>query len=268
MKVLRMGHACYLLTSKEGKRYLIDPFLSLNPGCPEEYTKPEFLRTIDAVFITHGHFDHTQGLEEVENANPDVLIVAQYDFGMILLQKGYSNVHLLNYGGSIYLDDVKVTMVQAMHTSSYGETVGTPIYGGQPAGYIFNFHGDRTLYHSGDTTMMADMKIIQDFYKPSVAILSASGQFVMGPEEAAYVVKHLLDVEYVIPNHQFPNSNTTPRPEVLEGMVQQFPVIETMMNKDEKLLHLLEDDDKTEVIILNYGEEKEFPILQEASVYK
>lgn len=153
-------------------------------------------------------------------------------------------------------------MVQAMHTSSYGETEGTPLYGGQPAGYVFDFHGDRTLYHSGDTTMMADMKIIQDFYKPSIAILSASGQFVMGPEEAAYVVKNLIDVEYVIPNHQFPNSETTPRPDVLEGMIQQFPVIETMMNKDEKLLHLLRDYDQTKVVLLGYGEEKEFNIAE------
>lgn len=268
MKVLRLGHACYVLTSKEGKCYLIDPFLSINPGCPEKYTESEFLRTIDAVFITHGHFDHTHGLEEVKKANPDVLVVAQYNFGMLLMQKGYSNVHLLNYGGSVELEDVKVTMVQAMHTSSFGETEGTPIYAGQPAGYIFDFHGDRTLYHSGDTTMMVDMKIIQDFYKPSMAILSASGQFVMGPEEAAFVVKNLLDVEYVIPNHQFPNSETTPRPAVLEGMVQQFPVIETMMNKDEQLLHLLKDYDKTKVVLLQYGEEKEFNILKEALEYK
>ncbi|WP_260842002.1 metal-dependent hydrolase [Siminovitchia fortis] len=258
LKILRLGHASYLLTSRQEKRYLIDPFLSVNPGCPEEYTKPEFLKTINAVFLTHGHFDHTSGLQEITDVNPEVLIVAQYDFGLLLMQKGYKNVHLLNYGGSIELDDVKATMVQAIHTSSYSETEGTPMYAGQPAGYVFAFAGDRTVYHSGDTTMMADMKLIQDFYKPDIAILSSSGQFVMGPEEAAYVVKNLIDVDYVIPNHQFPNSATTPRPEVLQGMLENFPVIETMMNKDNKFKELLKDYDKTTVVLIDFGEEKEF----------
>jgi len=158
MKVLRLGHATYVLTSEEGNRYMIDPFLSINPGCPEKYTTPEFLSTMSAVFITHGHFDHTGSLDELIKQNPELPIVCQYDLGLILLQKGYKNVNLLNFGGSINFNDVRVSMVQAMHTSSYAETEGTPMYAGHPAGFIFNFNNDHTLYHSGDTTMMSDMR--------------------------------------------------------------------------------------------------------------
>lgn len=258
MKVLRLGHAMYLLTSNEGKRYLIDPFFAMNPGCPEEYTTPEFYRTIDAVFLTHGHFDHTSGLAELKAAHPDVLVVCQYDLGMILLQKGFTNLNLINFGGSVALSDVTVSMVPAKHTSSYGETEGTPLYAGEPAGYVFDFAGDHTLYHSGDTTMMLDMKLIQDYYKPTVAILSASGQFTMGPREAAYCVQNLLDVKYVIPSHTFPTQETTPRPEVLNGLLQAFPVVETMMDKDGQLAELLAGYEKTQVITLGYGEEHEF----------
>ena len=50
LKILRIGHASYVLKSKDNKRSLIDPFLSANPGCPEEYTRKEFLETSDAVF--------------------------------------------------------------------------------------------------------------------------------------------------------------------------------------------------------------------------
>ena len=46
---------------------------------------------------------------------------------------------------------------------------------------------------------MLDMKLIQDVYQPDIAILSLSEQFVMGPEDAAYAVKNLLNVNYVIP---------------------------------------------------------------------
>ncbi len=258
MKILRLGHASYLMTSKEGKRHLIDPFLSVNPGCPEEYTKPDFLKTVDTVYITHGHFDHTAGLKELLHANPDVLIVCQYEMGMILIQNGHEKVYLLNYGGTVEFADVTVSMVQALHTSSYMETEGPPQYAGQPAGFVFDFKNDITLYHSGDTTMTMDMKLIQDVYKPDIAILASSGQFVMGPKEAAYVVKNLLDVKYVIPNHQFPTMENSPRPELLKGMVEQFPVIQTMMEKDEELSNLLKDYNQTDVIMMGYGEEREF----------
>lgn len=258
MKVLRLGHAMYMLTSKKGSRYLIDPFFDMNPGCPNEFMSEDFLKSVNAVFLTHGHFDHTSGLEKMKQANPEVLVVAQYELAMILMQKGYQNVYPLNIGGSIELEDAKISMVQALHTSSYGETEGTPIYAGTPTGYVFNFVDDLTLYHSGDTGLMGDMRLIQDFYKPDIAILSASGQFVMGPEEAAYAVKNLLDVKYVIPSHTFPNEEEAPQKETLKTLLGNFPVVANMMDKDATVKELLAGYEKTDVVVLGYGEEKEF----------
>jgi L-ascorbate metabolism protein UlaG (beta-lactamase superfamily) len=258
MKVLRLGHAMYVLTSKQGKKYLIDPFFDMNPGCPKEFQTENFLKSMDAVFLTHGHFDHTSGLQKLLDANPDCLVVAQYELAMILLQKGTKNVFPINLGGSLDLTDMKATMVQAKHTSSYGETEGTPIYAGEAAGYIFDFKNDHTLYHSGDTAIMSDMKLIQDVYQPTVAILSSSGHFTMGPKEAAYAVKNLLDVQYVIPSHTFPAKETAPAPEILDGLLQAFPVIAAMMDKDKDLLDELKDYPHTDVVVMGYGEQKEF----------
>lgn len=260
MRILRIGHASYILKSEFGNNYLIDPFLHTNPGCPEENLQPEFLKTIDTVFLTHGHFDHTEGLEYLVECNSDIKIIAQYDLGLILLQNGFENIQLLNVGGKVRFNDVSATMVKANHSSSYNETIGSPMYAGTAVGYVFDFKEDITLYHSGDTAMMADMELFQKFYQPDVAILSASGQFVMEPEEAAFVIKNLLDVKYVIPNHQFPNQQTTPRKETLDNMLQNFPVIDKMMDKDQQLQELLKDYNETEVVVLDYGEEKEFTI--------
>lgn len=260
MKVLRIGHASYVLKSKFGNNYLIDPFLYANPGCPEEYLQPDFLKSIDTVFLTHGHFDHTEGLQYLVENNSNIQIIAQYDLGLILLQSGFKNVQLLNVGGKVRFDDISASMVKANHSSSYNETTGTPMYAGTAVGYVFDFKEDITLYHSGDTAMMTDMKLFQQFHQPDVAILSASGQFVMEPEEAAFVIKNLLDVKYVIPNHQFPNHHTTPRKETLDNMLENFPVIETMMDKDRQLQELLKDYNKTEVVVLDYGEERKFTI--------
>lgn len=258
MKILRLGHAMYVLKSNEGKNYLIDPFFDLNPGFPPELNNADFYQSIDCVFLTHGHFDHTSGLFKLVEHKPEIMIVAQYELALILLQKGIKNVLPINTGGSVSLEDVTVTMVAAKHTSSYGETEGPPVYAGEAAGYVFDFANDYTLYHSGDTALMADMKLIQDVYEPEIAILSSSGHFTMGPKEAAYAVKHLLNVKYVIPSHTFPTNETAPSPESLTKILQAFPVVGYMMDKDHELEELLKDYKKTTVITLAYGQEKNF----------
>lgn len=258
MKITRLGHAMYALQSREGKKYLIDPFFDLNPGFPQHLDTVEFYKGFDAVFLTHGHFDHTSGLAKLTQHKPDILIVAQYDLALILLQKGMKNVLPINTGGSVAFDDVTVTMVQAKHTSSYGETEGPPIYAGEAAGYIFAFTDDFTLYHSGDTALMSDMKLIQDVYEPDIAILSSSGHFTMGPKEAAYAVKNLLKVRFVIPSHTFPSPETATSLESLNQLFAAFPVVKNMVDKDKELQDLLKDYPKTAVTPLAYGEEREF----------
>lgn len=258
MKIQRLGHAMFVLKSKEGKNYLIDPFFDLNPGFPPYLDTAEFYQSFDCIFLTHGHFDHTSGLTKVTEHKPEIMIVAQYELALILLQQGIKNVLPINYGGSVNFDDVRITMVQAKHTSSYGETQGTPVYAGESAGYIFDFKDDYTLYHSGDTALMTDMKLIQDVYQPEIAILSSSGHFTMGPSEAAYAVNHLLDVKYVIPSHTFPSNETAASPESLTQLVQAFPVVEYMIDKDKELKELLKGNPKTTVVTIGYGEEREF----------
>lgn len=258
MKLLRLGHAMYVLKSNAGKSYLIDPFFDLNPGFPQQLNTSDFYQSIDCVFLTHGHFDHTSGLSKLIEHKPNIMIVAQYELALLLLQQRIKNVLPINIGGSVSFDDVTVTMVQARHTSSYKETEGTPIYSGEAAGYIFDFKDDYTLYHSGDTALMLDMKLIQDVYQPEIAILSSSGHFTMGPKEAAYAVKNLLDVKYVIPSHTFPTKETAASKESLTHLLQAFPVVEFMIDKDKELKELLEGYKETEVVPLGYGEEREF----------
>src|SRR6476620_11329699 len=210
-------------------------------------------------FLQNGNFILTGVFSKLVKYKPDIMIVAQYELALILLHQGIKNVLPINTGGSVSFDDVTVTMVQAKHTSSYRETEGgAPIYAGESAGYIFDFKDDYVLYHSGDTALMTDMKLIQDVYQPEIAILSSSGHFTMGPKEAAYAVQHLLNVDYVIPSHTFPTNETAASPESLSQLLKAFPVVEYMIGKDNELKDLLKDNQQTEVIPLGYGEERDF----------
>lgn len=102
------------------------------------------------------------------------------------------------------------------------------------------------------------MKLIQDVYQPNIAILSSSGHFTMGPKEAAYAVKHLLDVKFVIPSHTFPSEETAQSAGALAALLKAFPVVDYMIDRDNELEALLKDYHQTKVITLAHGEERAF----------
>jgi L-ascorbate metabolism protein UlaG (beta-lactamase superfamily) len=116
----------------------------------------------------------------------------------------------MNKGGTQQVGDVKVTMVQANHSSGI-EDGGQVIYGGDPCGYVITFENGLKIYHAGDTNVFGDMSIIRDLYRPDLAMLPIGDLFTMGPMEAAYACR-LLEPKAVIPMHwgTFPLLTGTP----------------------------------------------------------
>ena len=68
-------------------------------------------------------------------------------------------------------------------------------------GYVIEIPAhDVRLYYAGTTNLFSDMKMINDFYKPNVAMLPISGVLGMDPRTAAYATKNFLPgVRTVIP---------------------------------------------------------------------
>ena len=98
----------------------------------------------------------------------------------------------MNIGGTIALNNSKLTMVKAEHSSDID--VNTP--GGIASGYIVN---DR-VYHAGDTGLFGDMKLIAELYSPDIALLPVGGRYTMGPEEALKAIEYLKP-KIFIPMH-------------------------------------------------------------------
>ncbi|MDY6851511.1 MAG: MBL fold metallo-hydrolase, partial [Thermodesulfobacteriota bacterium] len=108
-----------------------------------------------------------------------------------------------NKGATADFDGVKITMLEAYHSAGAQLTgfAGTNRFVGEAVGYILEFENGLKIYHSGDTSLMGNMKtIIGDFYKPHIAILPIGGVFTMGPKEAAFACK-LIKPQIVIPEH-------------------------------------------------------------------
>lgn len=190
-----LGHATFLVNTPEGKRVLIDPWVMQNPACPEDLKDPGGL---DAMLITHGHFDHiADAVELAKTKTPQVVSIPETSHW--LGTKGVENLVEMNKGGTTRVEGLKVHMTHAVH--SCGITDGDQIvYGGEAAGYVIEFSNGFKLYHAGDTAVFSDMALIGKLLRPDIALLPIGDHYTMGPRSAAEAVR-LLGVKTVVPMH-------------------------------------------------------------------
>lgn len=202
-----LGHATVRCDLPSGEVVLIDPWVMGNPSCPEPQKKFDRL---DAMLITHAHFDHMGDAVELAKRHKPGKIVANFELCTWLGSKGAKNCSGMNLGGSQDVLGMQVTMVRADH--SCGISDGDQIlYGGVAAGYVVRLPGGFTFYHAGDTALFSDMELIGEMYRPELVFLPIGDLFTMDPVQAARACR-FLGARHVIPIHwgTFPPLTGTP----------------------------------------------------------
>jgi L-ascorbate metabolism protein UlaG (beta-lactamase superfamily) len=194
-RITWLGHATVLIQTAKGTNILIDPFITGNPKYPKDFVLPE---KIHYILATHGHSDHISDAVPV-SAKHGSTVVAIYELANYLAAQGVARTIGLSLGGTVQLNDVAATMVEAKHSSSVQDERGVH-YAGVAAGFVLTVAEGPVLYHAGDTAVFGDMKLIAELYQPQVAMLPIGGHFTMGPKEAALAVK-LLGAKTILPIH-------------------------------------------------------------------
>ena len=112
---------------EEGKfKGVVDPFLSGNQASK---TKPEDIKDLTHVFITHGHGDHIGDAVQLAKAN-DALVITNAEIADYLSSKGL-RIHAMHIGGRFQFDFGTVKMTPALHGSGIKTDKGM-LYGGNP----------------------------------------------------------------------------------------------------------------------------------------
>jgi len=199
IKRLTLGIAatnCYIVGDTDtGEALVVDPV----DDAPLLFkTAQDMGWTIKLILATHGHFDHlSDTIALARKFAPPV--VAIFETCLWLGSKGVENLVGMNKGGSMTLGPLTVTMTHAVHSCGIqdGDQV---IYGGEAAGYVVEFENGFRIYHSGDTCVFGDMRIIAELYQPHVIFLPIGDLFTMSPKEAAYACR-LMNAKKVVPMH-------------------------------------------------------------------
>ena len=221
MQIIWLGHGSFRIEIAD-KVLLIDPWLSGNPMLPQALHQS----AVDGathIVITHGHADHSvDALSLARSLN--IPILGQYDLmGFWNDTEGVQTTGF-NKGRTVNLDGVAITMVHAVHSSSMSSPEG-PRFVGTECGFMIEGAG-HTIYVSGDTDVMADMKVFNDLHAPDIGILCAGGHFTMDMRRAAYAARTFFDFKTVIPCHYRTMPLLEQSAEVLIAALPEVDVIE------------------------------------------
>jgi L-ascorbate metabolism protein UlaG (beta-lactamase superfamily) len=188
LKLTYYGHSVFLLDDGTTK-LIIDPFLNGNPVAP---VKPEQVN-VQYIVVTHGHGDHLGDTIPIAK-RCNATIVAVNELADYVASKG-AKAHNMHIGGGHDFPFGRIKFTIAHHGSCAPD--GT--YTGNPAGVLITM-GEMTVYHTGDTGLFYDMKLIGEMNPVHVMLLPIGDNYTMGIDDAVKAVE-LTNPKFVIPMH-------------------------------------------------------------------
>ncbi len=187
-KLTYLSHSGWLIEN-EAYHIAIDPFLTGNDSATK---KPEEIKA-DHIIVTHAHGDHLGDSIPIAKANNGT-IISNFEIANYCSAQG-ANVHPMHIGGAHQFPFGRVKLTPAWHGSSFPD--GS--YGGTPAGCLVTMDG-KTVYHTGDTGLFLDMKLIGEMDKIDIMLVNIGDNFTMGIDDAVKAVEFVRP-ELVIPMH-------------------------------------------------------------------
>lgn len=224
MKLRYFSHSAFQITAKNGIKILIDPFLDGNPTSP---VRSEDV-SANYIIVTHGHGDHVgDSLKIAKRCNSTFICVNE--LANYFISKGFK-AHNMHIGGAYNFDFGRVKFTIAHH----GSMTTDNYYGGEASGVILTIDGI-TLYHTGDTGLFYDLKLIGEMNKIDYMLLPIGDNFTMGITDALKAVE-LANPKVAIPMHY-----------------KTFPVIESDPYEFKKRL----EEQGKKSIVMEFGQEIE-----------
>ncbi|MGY3714666.1 MBL fold metallo-hydrolase [Sutcliffiella cohnii] len=194
-----------IVVNYAGKKFLIDPMLAKKGAYPPSPNAPRqdqnnplvelptsidtIIEGIDAVIVTHLHYDHWD--EAAIKALPkDIKLFTQNEEDAIEIRNaGFRNVEVLQE--DTVFDGIQIIKTKGEH--GRGEILKLA---GLVCGVAFKHANEKTLYVAGDTVWYDAVQEVIDTHKPEIIVVNAGdnqffegGSLVMGKDDVYEVYK-------------------------------------------------------------------------------
>ena len=198
LTITRITHSCHLI-QLGGLTVLTDPWFSerafYHPGEPVALGAAG-LPALDAVLISHHHYDHCDLAAFAAYADKDVPMIVAGPVAAKARAAGFTSIRVLDPWQATAVKDLTVTAAPAKH-----------------AVYEITFvisGGGRSVYFAGDTMLIPELRTLPDrFGRFDAALLPVNGlqirpqlnkQVVMNAEQAAELTA-VLRPGVTVPHH-------------------------------------------------------------------
>ncbi|WP_366249565.1 MBL fold metallo-hydrolase [Terribacillus aidingensis] len=194
-----------LVVEYAGKRFLVDPMLAekgtfppfpnsprqdqMNPLINLPMSVEEVIEDIDAVIVTHLHYDHWDDAAKEALPKEIKLFVQNEEDAEQIRNEGFKNVEVLTEE-TVY-EGVQLIKTKGEH--GRGEILKMA---GFVCGVVFKHQDEKTLYVAGDTVWYEGVQEELDKHKPEVIVVnsgdnqfSQGGSLVMNKEDVYEVYK-------------------------------------------------------------------------------
>jgi len=171
-----IGHSSFFLQIA-GKNILVDPNFARWIFVLKRLRRPGLrlrdLPPIDAVLVSHAHFDHLHrpSLRAIarltrRRSGKRPVIVVPHHVRDLVSDLGYGRIVELDWWEELRLGHLEVTHVPSRH---WGARILRDMYRGY-GGYVLRA-GQHSLYHAGDTAYFDGFREIGERLRPEVALL-------------------------------------------------------------------------------------------------
>ena len=197
MRIEYVGHATVAI-DLDGVRLVTDPVLRnrvahLRRAVPVD---AKALRGVDAVLISHAHYDHLD-VPSLEKLGKKIPLVVPRGLGGLLRKRKFESVLEVGIGEGVRIGELSVSAVQAEHEGGRGPFGASA----ESLGYVVT--GSRSVYFAGDTDLydgMAEIGPVDVALVPIWGWGPSVGTGHLDPERAAKAVA-LVRPRVVVPIH-------------------------------------------------------------------